>query len=155
MRLGAVLSLAFVGAGLAQAAEPPTLQAEVRRAVGAVGGFTSEEPALRQERRAREPSAGFLLGAALGAWMNATAQLDFDLRNPQGVGPAHAHLAQDGADLLREECRDEAVAFERLEARAKAVGLAPDAATAAGGVALGGTAQAWIQRRPGPVAACR
>ena len=154
-RAALALALALAGVGLARAAEPPTVQAEIRRAVGIVGGFTSEEPALRQERGSGEPSPGFLLGAALGAWMNAAAQLDFDLKNPQGIGPAHAHLGQEGADILREECREEAVAFEHMETRAKALGLTPEAAAAAGGVASGGTAEAWIRRRQGPVAGCR
>ncbi len=153
-RSALALAIALTGVGLARAAEPPTVQVEIRRAVGIVGGFTSEEPALRQERRAREPSPGFLLGVALGAWMNAAAQLDFDLKNPQAMGPAHAHLGKEANDLLRDECREEAVAFDHMESRAKALELTPEQVVAAGRVSDGGTVELWMQRRPGPPKAC-
>lgn len=145
-RFGPFLA-ALLMAGAAQAAEP-TVQDEIRRGAEAVGGFTSEEPALRQERAAREPSPGFLLGAALGAWINAAAQLDFDLKNPQGIGPPHAHISQDGDNILREECREEAVAFDHLETRSKALGLAPETASPA-------SATAWRERSKGQPAGCR
>jgi hypothetical protein len=154
---GRTILLAFClasGGGPAQAAEP-TLAAEIRRAVAMVGASTSEQPALREERRAREPSAGFMLGAALGAWANAAAQLEFDLQNPAGIGPPHAHLGQDGDELLRQDCREEAVAFADLVERSQALGLAPQAVTAAAGAAGGAVVEPWLRRRPGPAAACR
>jgi hypothetical protein len=144
---------ALLLAGPALAAEPPPgFGAEVKRAIAAVGSFGTEAPAVRREAAERPPSAGFLLGAALAAWTNAAAQLAFDLENPQAAGPAHAHLDQEGADLLRQECAEEATAFIDLQARTTALGMSPQDVAALAGADPG----AWLAREgAGPAEPCR
>jgi hypothetical protein len=147
--LAAAVSLLGATAAIAQ----PDLTSEIRRAAEAVSLSTSEEPALRQERAVREPSPGFLLGAAYRAWTNATVQLDFDLSNPTAAGPAHASQNGELSDFIKAECREEAVAFENLERRSKALGVDASRVVAAAG-APPADAAAWIKRRGGAAAAC-
>ena len=101
--------------------------AEVRRGFVAVASRTSDEPALRLERQTREPSASFMLGAALDAWINAAAILGYDLKTPSGDGGDEEAIGVD--------CYDERVAFTHLEAHRVALGFAPSQVTAAAGVA--------------------
>jgi hypothetical protein len=131
----------------------PELTAEIARGAAAVSLSTSEAPALRVERLNREPSPGFLVGAAYRAWSNAAGVLAFDLANPTAAGPAHA--SQNGAlsDFIREECREEAAAFDALMQR-----LPPGldiirVISAAGGEPA--DAAKWADRKAGPASACR
>jgi hypothetical protein len=144
---------ALMSASALAGALSPSDRADLRRAYEAAKLSTSEEPAVRAERRAREPSPGFMLGAALGAWTAAAAQLDFDLKNPTAAGPPH--VSQTGADdeALRQDCTDEATAFMRLDSRAGVLGLAPVQVVEGAGVEKR-VAQAWTARRAGPVRAC-
>jgi len=151
--LGRGLALASPSARAAELA--PADQADLRRAVAMVALSSSEEPAMRQERQAREPSPAFQLGAALAAWINAAAQLDFDLKNPTALGPPHAHLGAPEDDFLLQECKDEATAFVRLEARSRALGLKPRQVAALAGPKAEGAQPAWLARRAGPASACR
>jgi hypothetical protein len=154
LALAAATSL--LHASLTHAAEPaPGVQADIKRAFAAVGLSNSEEPAVRQERQAREPSPGFMVGAALGAWTNAAAQLDFDLKNPAGVGPPHVNLDDGPADFIQQDCADEKAAFDRLATRSQALGLTPQQVAAAAGAADKGVATVWQMRQGGPVKACR
>ena len=150
-------ALSAAGAPPARAAgAPPAVQADMRRALAMVGPSASEEPAMRQERQAREPSPGFMTGAALGAWINAAAQLDFDLKNPAGVGPPHVSQDGDDPDAILQDCADEKTAFTRLEARSRSLGLTPDEVIAAAGATRSSSAlTAWLTRRSGAVASCR
>ncbi len=131
----------------------PELAAEIGRGAAAVSLSTSEAPALRAERLNREPSPGFLLGAAYRAWSNAAAVLAFDLANPTAAGPAHA--SQNGAlsDFIREECREEAAAFDVLAQRLPS-GLDITRVISAAGGESADTAR-WADRKAGPAAACR
>jgi hypothetical protein len=141
--------------GAAGAADlSPSAQADLRRAYAAAALSTSEEPAVRAERRTREPSPGFMLGAALGAWTAAAAQLAFDLNNPAAAGPPHVSQTGHNDDALAQDCADETTAFTRLDSRAQALGLTPAAVTAAAG-APAMQAAAWQTRRMGPAPACR
>ena len=141
----------------ASAAEP-TVQdrAEIRRAVLAVGLSSSEEPAVRQERRSREPSAAFLLGAALAAWIQAREQLEFDLTNPAAAGAPHASQGPANEDAIAEDCAEEMQAFAHLDARASALGLTVEQVTAAAALQnRDALAIAWQARRAGADRACR
>ena len=120
----AVLQGAPVSAARAAAASVDP--AEVRRGFALVGSRTSDEPAIRLERQAHEPSASFMVGAALGAWINAAAILDYDLKTPSGDGGDEEAIGVD--------CYDERVAFTDLEGRRQALDLAPSQVTAAAGV---------------------
>jgi hypothetical protein len=151
----ALVVLPALGAPAARAAEPAAAaQADLRRAFAMVGASGSEEPALRQEGRAREPTPGFMVGAALAAWLNAAAQLDFDLRNPAGAGPPHVSQSGGDPDAMVQDCFDEKLAFDHLEARSRSLGLTPDQVAAAAGAPQGAPA-AWRARRSQTVGACR
>ena len=128
--------------------------ADLKRAFAAAALSTSEEPAVRAERARGEPSAGFMLGAALGAWTAAKAQLDYDLKNPQAAGAAHASQGPANLEAIDEDCREEKVAFERLDSRSRALGLEPSQTLAMAG-ADAALAEAWRIRRAGPDSACR
>ena len=125
--LGLVLSsLLAPPAGAAGLDGPGT--AELKRGFAAAELKASVEPALRAERQAgREPTLAFLAGAALGAWINAAAQLDFDLKNPSGDG--------DDTEAIAADCHDETRAFDQVEAGGRALALAPDQALGALGAA--------------------
>jgi hypothetical protein len=129
--------------------------ADVRRAYAAAQLSTSEEPAVRAERSIQAPSPAFMLGAALGAWTAATAQLDFDIKNPTAAGPPHASQTGTDDEALRQDCADEMKAFTRLDSRAGALGLTAAQVVGAAGVADQELAEAWTARRTGPVKACR
>ena len=131
-------------------------QSDLRRAFLVGSMSTSEEPAVRAERLQREPSAGFMLGAALGAWSSARCQLDFDLSSPNAAGPPHVSQSGDNDDAIAQDCAEEKTAFARLDARAAGLGLKPEAvlqlaAAPAAGPLLG----KWLARKAGPDAACR
>ncbi len=137
----AVLQAAPIAA--AQAVSTHVDPAEVRRGFARVGSQASDEPALRRERLTHEPSASFMLGAALGAWVSAAANLDYDLKTPSGDGG--------DAEAIGVDCYDERTAFAHLEARRQALDLAPSQATAEPGVSSAWTAR----RRTGPPLGCR
>lgn len=150
MRLAVVgvLVVLWATAALAQ----PDLTAEIARGAAAVGMSSSEAPALRVERQTHEPSPGFQLGTAYRAWSNAAAVLAFDLANPT-AGPPHASQNGNLSEFIREECREEAAAFDALSRR-----LPPDlnitrVIFAAGGDAA--DAVRWTGRKAGPADACR
>jgi hypothetical protein len=132
----------------------PAAQSDLRRAYAAASLSTSEEPAVRAERQARDPSPAFMLGAALGAWTAAAAQLAFDVRNPAGAGPPHASQTGHDDDAFAEDCADEKTAFSRLDSRSRALGLGPDQVIAIAG-APAAQAAAWQARKAGPPTACR
>ena len=136
-----------VSATAGAAALEPAALAELRRGVAAAGHWASDEPAMRLERKSRDPSPGFSLGAALAAWTNAAAQLDYDLKTPSGDG--------DDSEAIHLDCVDEAVALDHLESRRQALGLTPaEVLQAAGGFGpdlLG----AWRQRQSAPPKGCR
>lgn len=148
-RLGAALiASAMVGASpAAPAALAPAGQAELRRGFAAAGPKTSEEPALRAERASREPSAAFMLGAALGAWINAAEALDYDLKNPSGDGDDSAAIAAD--------CYDETTAFAHLESRRQAMEARPAQVLEAAGVVADSISASWRARQSAQPAACR
>lgn len=139
LSLLALLTLAHAGP------DPGPDPAEVRRGFTAVGPRASDEPALRLERQTHEPSAGFMLGSALGAWISAAAILDYDLKTPSGDGGDEEAIGQD--------CYDERVAFTHLEARRTALALTPPEVIAAAGAAA--ALPAWTLRQAGPPARCR
>jgi len=121
--------------------------AEVRRGFLLVGARASDEPALRLERQTHEPSKSLTLGAALGAWVNAAAILDYDLKTPTGDGGDDEAIGVD--------CYDERVAFTHLEARREAFGLPPSQVTSAAGVVDGAILPLWMNRqRAGAPARC-
>jgi hypothetical protein len=152
----ALAALSALGAPPAHAADlAPDAQADLRRAMAMVGPSSSEEPAMREERQAREPSPSFAQGAALAAWLNAAGQLDFDLKNPAAAGPPHVSQTGDDPDALMQDCADEKTAFAHLEARRQALGLTPDQVVAVAGAQKSGALAAWLSRRSGPVAPCR
>jgi hypothetical protein len=135
----AVAGFLSFGAGGARAAD----LSDVRKGFVAVGPSTSDSAALRA---APAPSAAYRAGAALAAWTNATASLDYDVKNPSGDGV-------DGAVSL--DCFDEKAAFADLDASAKALGLTPAEITARAGVKDPSLAKAWVARQAGPPSACR
>jgi len=124
----------------------PTVQADLRRGLATVGDKASDEPALRLERQTHEPSPGFALGSALGAWRNAAAALDFDLKNPAGDG--------DDSEAIANDCFDEKTAFAHLQSRAQSLGLTPDAVVAAAGLPQASLLDAWRARLSGPARRC-
>jgi hypothetical protein len=131
-------------------------QSDLRRAFLAAGQSASEEPAVRAERRQREPSAGFMLGAALGAWIAAGAQLDFDLKTPNAAGPPHASQSGDNDEAIEQDCAEEKTAFARLDARAAGLDLDPKSVLRLAAVpAPADILPKWLARRAGPAAACR
>lgn len=121
--------------------------ADLRRAFAAAALSTSEEPAVRAERSRGEPSAGFMLGAALGAWSAAHDQLDYDLKHPSAAGPPHASQGPADLDAIDQDCRDEQVAFERLESRSRALGAAPVEVLQAAAIPDPVLLDAWRARR--------
>lgn len=135
------------------AAAQPDLAAEIGRGAAAVSLSTSETPAVRVERQTREPTSGFLLGAAWRAWVNAATVLAFDLANPTAAGPAHASQNAALSDFIREECREEAVAFDAVVQRLPPSLDITRVISAAGGEPA--DAGRWAQRTQGPAPACR
>jgi hypothetical protein len=127
--------------------------ADLKRAFAVAALSTSEEPAVRAERARGEPSTGFMIGAALGAWAAARDQLDYDLKNPSAAGPPHASQAAPVDEALEQDCREEKTAFDRLEARSMAQGLDPAEVVEAAGAAGSSLADAWRRRR-GHAPAC-
>jgi hypothetical protein len=127
---------------------------DLKRAVAMVGASSSEEPALRQERQNHTPSPAFQLGTALGAWINAAAQLDFDLKNPAAAGPPHVSQGAANDDAIAEDCAEEAAAFDHLSARSMEQALAPGAVLAAAGVANAGVLAGWRARMVRPPRGC-
>lgn len=153
---GAVLIICLNGSSSFAAGLDGPGQTDLRRAFLIASTSTSEEPAVRNERRIHEPSAGFMLGAALGAWTSARGQLDFDLNNPAAAGPPHMSQTGDNDDALRQDCTDEKTAFERLEARASGLGLDAQTILTLSGAPNADQLQArWQARRAGPDRACR
>jgi len=131
-------------------------QSDLRRAFQAASLSTSEEPAVRAERGRGEPSAGFMLGAALGAWTSAAAQLAFDLRTPNAAGPPHASQSGDNDEAIEQDCAEEKTAFARLDARAAGLDLDPKSVLQLAAVpAPADVLSRWLARRAGPAAACR
>lgn len=128
--------------------------ADLKRGYAASALSSSEEPAVRAERDLREPSAGFMLGVALGAWTAARDQLDFDVKNPAAAGAPHASQGPPNLDAIEQDCREEQIAFDRLESRNRAAGLEPADALAAADVRDPGIASAWRSRRRGQSSAC-
>lgn len=133
---------------------PPADLADLKRAYAANALSSSEEPAVRAERALREPSAGFMLGAALGAWTAARDQLDFDLKNPAAAGAPHASQGAANLDAIDQDCREEKTAFEHLEARSRALGLEPGEVVEATGAKEPGLAETWLRRRNSRVLTC-
>ena len=154
---GLAAGLTLSGPAQAQAgALSPADRADLRRAYAAAALSSSEEPAVREERRLREPSTGFMIGAALGAWTAARDQLDYDLNNPQAAGAAHASQGPANLEAIDQDCREEKVAFERLTARADALAIAPADVLKAAGAEDPALPEAWRARRgQGPAATCR
>ncbi len=142
-RLGALILILVMAAGRAWALEP-RVAAELRRGAALVGSRTSDEPALRLERQAREPSAGFAVGSALAAWANAAEALDYILKTPSGDG--------DDASAIAEDCFDEKTAFQHLEQRRQALGMTPEQVLDAAGD--GARLPAWRARQAGAPKAC-
>jgi len=126
-------------AGWARAADT----SDAQKGFAAVGVSTSDAAALRE---AASPSPAYRAGAALAAWRNATASLDYDVKNPSGDGV-------DGAVSL--DCFDEKAAFADLDASRKALGLTPTEISAGAGVTDASVAKAWLTRQAGPPSACR
>ena len=130
-------------------------RADLVRAMAMVGPSTSEAAAVRTEQKAGEPSPAFLLGAALGAWTSARAQVAFDARSPEAAGPPHNSQSGDTDDYIRQDCAEEAAAFADLQSRSKALGLQPAQVLAAAGASDPALPPAWRARAAGPIAACR
>lgn len=96
-----------------------------------------------------------MLGAALGAWTAARAQLDFDLNNPTAAGPPHVSQTGSDDEALGQDCADDRIAFGHLQARSSALGLEPAQVLAAAAVAGPAALAAWRARAAGPAAVCR
>jgi hypothetical protein len=150
MVLGSVLALGAGGALAAQVSPPapsvassPALAAQVRQGAAAVGSRDSAAPALRSQ--AQTPSDGFVAGAALAAWRNASAGLASDVAHPLGDGGEAA--------TVRSDCFDEAQAFAALQEAAARLGAAPGALGAAAGLS-DEVATAWAARRLGAPRPC-
>ena len=145
------LLLSAALAALALPARAATLSAiniaDLKRAFAAAALSTREEPAVRAERAHREPSAGFMIGAALGAWIAARDQLGYDLKNPQAAGPPHASQGPTDLDAIGQDCSDEQLAFTRLETRSHALGLEPAEVLKAAAVPDPALPDAWRMRR--------
>ncbi len=125
----------------------PADSAELRRGLAMVDASTSEEAALRQARRAGDLSAAFMIGTALGAWINAAAQLDYDLNTPSGDG--------DDSGAIAIDCFDERTAFDRLEARRNALHLTPTDVLASAAIGDVTVSDIWGSRLNGPSPRCR
>ncbi len=123
------------------------LKSELKRGLAMVGTRTSDEPALRLERQSHDPSPAFSLGSALGAWSNAWASLDYDLKNPSGDGNDSGTIASD--------CYDEKTAFIHLEARARASGLTPRQVVDGAGLSAAGVLAEWTTRPSDGPPRCR
>jgi hypothetical protein len=150
-----ILALATIGAGQSRADEPLAGgPADLRRALTLVGPSTSEEPALRLERQTREPSPAFLLGAALGAWINAADQLDFDRDHPTAAGPPHASQSGGDPDALAQDCADEKLAFAHLKTRVEAMGMSAEQVAATASLDHG-VLDAWRKRTAARPPICR
>jgi hypothetical protein len=121
--------------------------ADLKRAFAAAALSTREEPAVRSERARREPSSGFMLGAALGAWIAARDQLDYDLKNPSAAGPPHASQGPADLDAIGQDCSDETLAFSRLDKRSRALDLEPAEVLKAAAVPDPALPDAWRMRR--------
>jgi len=141
-----VVILAAAAMQIAAAARDP-MAVEIRRGFVAAGSKTSEQPALREERDRREPSQGFMIGVALGAWSNAAAQLQYALEVPSGDGDDTAAI-----DL---DCQEEGTAFKDLQARSQAAGLAAAQLVAAGQAEDAGALARLQLREAGPLPRCR
>jgi hypothetical protein len=135
----AIAGMLTFGAGGVRAAVAPDAQ----KGFAAVGVSTSDSAALRA---APDPSAAYRAGAALAAWRNASASLDYDLKNPTGDGV-------DGAVSV--DCFDEKAAFADLDASRQTLGLTPAAITAQAGMKDDSVAAAWLARQAAPPSACR
>jgi hypothetical protein len=122
----------------------PRAAGDLRRGLAASGAKTSDAPALRLETA---PSPAYRLGAALGAWRNATQTLDYDLKTPSGDG--------DDAETILGDCYDERVAFADLEAARAALGVAPEEALVAARLSEDGVKTRSIDRRREPPRGCR
>jgi hypothetical protein len=96
-----------------------------------------------------------MLGAALGAWTAAAAQLSFDLKNPTAAGPPHVSQTGGDPDALAMDCDEEKTAFANLQDRSRAAALAPADVLGAAGVTDTAMADAWRAREAGPAKACR
>ena len=145
--LALLITVQATAGAVAHAGETAADPAEVRRGFSAVGPAASDEPAHRLERQRREPSAGYGLGAALGAWISAAAALDYDLKTPSGDGG--------DAEAIEQDCYDERTAFAHLEARRQALALTPPQVAAAAGIADPTVLPAWTHRQAGPPPRCR
>ena len=142
----ALAVLAFsAGAGAADLDAP--MRAELRRGMAAAAHWASDAPALRLERQTREPSAAFSLGAALAAWINAAAQLDYDLKTPSGDG--------DDSEAIHLDCVDEALALDHLEAGRKALGVTPAEVLGAAAAFGPDILDAWRVRQSAVPKGCR
>jgi hypothetical protein len=142
------LLLALAIPALAWAAPlSPADRADLARGFAASALSSSEEPAVRAERALREPSAGFMLGTALGAWTAAREQLDFDLKNPQAAGAPHASQGPANLDAVDDDCREEGAAFDHLESRSRALSLEPSQVLGAAGADEPALRNAWRERR--------
>ncbi len=139
------ISAVLIAAAVVQVAAAS--MADVRRGVLAAGSKTSQQPALRQARESGEPSDGFKLGVALGAWSNATDQLSYDLKIPSGDGDDIAAI-----DL---DCQEERVAFSDLQTYRQAAGLEMSALAGAGRPEDADLTARLTARANGPVARCR
>jgi hypothetical protein len=120
---------------------------DIRQGLTAVGASASDQAALRAATATGEPSPGFRLGAALAAWRNAAATLDFDLHNPSGDG--------DDREAIGIDCFDEAAAFTHLEAARLRLGLTAETALSAAGVTEPRVLAAWRARQAARPAGCR
>ena len=140
------LSLVMIPAVALAAGISPSGFADLKRGYAAGSLSTSEAPAVRAERALREPSAGFLLGVALGAWSAARDQLAFDLEHPSAAGAPHASQGEADRDAIDQACGEEKVAFGRLEGRSREAG-ADEAAVVAAAGADSALPKAWKQRR--------
>jgi len=138
----AIFALAGILALGARGARAADLS-DARKGFAAVGVSTSDAAALRE---VQAPSAAYRAGAALAAWRNATASLDYDVKNPSGDGV-------DGAVSL--DCFDEKAAFADLDDSRKSLGLTPAEITASVGVKGASVGAAWVARQAGPPPACR
>jgi hypothetical protein len=139
-RLAAALVLAAASATAADLSG-------VRRGVAATGSSASDQAALRREADRGAVSPAFRLGAALGAWRNASAALAYDLAHPSGDG--------DDAAALAEDCFDEKSAFADLETSRAALDLSPAQGLTAAGIDDPAAPSAWLSRRSGRPVGCR
>ena len=138
------MATATLGGPLHAAAQTPAVAAELKRGFAAAGTSASDEPALRAEAHPSEP---YRIGAAVGAWSNAKAALDFLMKNPSGDG--------DDDDAIDMDCYDERHAFDHLEASRKAAAVTPEQVAAGIGGLNGQVIPDWTKRQAGPIPRCR